>query len=242
MSRGKIRFAIGAILLGCGCAVLSMAMPAQALGFGPEAGACGPGGPGPGGPGAFGPPGHFGPDGFGGPGGPGGFEKILGLSDAQSEKLRALKDDSRDFQAMKMIEKGKLHRKMMDLLDAQTIDKKAIGSLQQQIGDLESAMGVERTRTAAEIAEVLTPEQRKILRKKRLEGPPMPPMPPMPFMPPMPPMPPHKMPPPPANGQGESKRVEPTASESKLDVRKAYKTVVGQLDGALLEGPTGPMG
>lgn len=121
-----------------------------------------------------------------------------------------------------MIEKGKLHRKMMDLLDAQVIDKKAIASLQLQINEIEGAMGVERTKTAAEIAEVLTPEQRKNLRKKRLEGPPM--GPPGPFMMPPPPFssaggPPHRMPPPPAfpppsppqNGQDEAKRMEPAA-------------------------------
>ena len=153
MSRKKIRLLICALLLG-GATAASFAIPIGAQAFGPEAGPGGPGLP---------------------PGGPllGPLAKELGLSDVQSERLRSLQDDSRDFQAMKMIEKGKLHRKMMDLLDAQVIDKKAIASLQLQINEIEGAMGVERSKTAAEIAEVLTPEQRKNLRKKRLEGPPM---------------------------------------------------------------------
>jgi|GEM_PF-1959963 Spy/CpxP family protein refolding chaperone len=202
MSRKKIRLLICALLLGGGTAA-SFAIPIGAQAFGPEAGPCGPGLP---------------------PGGPllGPLAKELGLSDVQSERLRSLQDDSRDFQAMKMIEKGKLHRKMMDLLDAQVIDKKAIASLQLQINEIEGAMGVERSKTAAEIAEVLTSEQRKNLRKKRLEGPPM--GPPGPFMMPPPPFssaggPPHRMPPPPAfpppsppqNGQDDAKRMEPAA-------------------------------
>lgn len=92
------------------------------------------------------------------------------LSDEQYEKFYQIKNKMKDAMGPKMLEMSKLRRQFCDELNRETIDAKAIGKLGDRMAALKGEMSQLFTGTAVEAMNVLTPEQRKEMRKKMIQG------------------------------------------------------------------------
>ncbi|HIA51939.1 MAG TPA: periplasmic heavy metal sensor [Candidatus Melainabacteria bacterium] len=93
-----------------------------------------------------------------------GFKGGLDLTDAQKEKLYAMKNTLKDNVGPKMLELKKSQRDLKDLLTKPSIDRAAILSTQGKINDLKASISNMMIAYKADFAETLTPEQRQKMR------------------------------------------------------------------------------
>ena len=93
-----------------------------------------------------------------------GFKGGLDLTDAQKEKLYAMKNSLKDSLGPKKLELQKNERDLRDLLTKPSIDRAAILSTQNKINDLKASISNAMIAFRADFAEALTPEQRQKLR------------------------------------------------------------------------------
>ncbi len=89
--------------------------------------------------------------------------KALGLSDAQVQRLEALR--ASETQAMKqpMDSMTALHRRMAALADAEQLDESAVRAEFDRLSALHTEMGMAMMRATHDVRALLTPEQRKTL-------------------------------------------------------------------------------
>lgn len=89
--------------------------------------------------------------------------KVLGLTDAQAQRIEALR--ASEAQAMKqpMDRMTALHQRMEALAAAEQFDEGAVRAEFDRMGALHTEMGVVMVRTMHEVRSVLTPEQRQKL-------------------------------------------------------------------------------
>lgn len=92
------------------------------------------------------------------------------LSDEQFEKFYQIKNRMKDDMGNKMVEMSKLRRQFCDELNRESIDAKAISKLEDRMAALKGETSKVFTSAAVEMMNVLTPEQRKILRQKMVRG------------------------------------------------------------------------
>ncbi len=92
------------------------------------------------------------------------------LSDEQFEKFYQIKNRMKDDMGNKMIEMSKLRRQFCDELNRESIDAKAVSKLEDRMAALKGETSKVFTSAAVEMMNVLTPEQRKILRQKMVRG------------------------------------------------------------------------
>lgn len=92
------------------------------------------------------------------------------LSDEQYEKFYAIKNKMKDEMGPKMLEMSKLRRQFCDELNRETIDAKAVAKLSDRMAALKGEMSHLFTGSAVDAMNVLTPEQRKEMRKKMVQG------------------------------------------------------------------------
>lgn len=120
-------------------------------------------------------PGPLGPMGRGlrgGPGGPIGVLDLglqrLGLSDAQRDQVRAIRESHRD-ELRQLAEKVRTAREgLRALLEAETIDETAIRAKAAEVAAAEADMAILRAKVQAEVfSSVLTPEQQQKARELR---------------------------------------------------------------------------
>ncbi len=93
-----------------------------------------------------------------------GFKGGIDLTDAQKEKLFAMKNSLKDSLGPKKLELQKNERDLKDLLTKPSIDRAAILSTQNKINDLKASIANAMIAFRADFAETLTPEQRQKLR------------------------------------------------------------------------------
>ena len=119
---------------------------------------------------------------FGGPCGPGGFgagpfgelSGDLALTDEQSEKLFALKNQLLDKVAPKMLEAISLERQIRDLMTRPQIDRQKLAELENKVIEAKMAVASIKMSGMLDSAELLTPDQRKALRQRLIKGGPLP--------------------------------------------------------------------
>jgi len=92
------------------------------------------------------------------------------LSDEQFEKFYQIKNRMKDDMGNKMLEMSKLRRQFCDELNRESIDAKAVSKLEDRMAALKGETSKVFTSAAVEMMNVLTPEQRKILRQKMVRG------------------------------------------------------------------------
>lgn len=92
------------------------------------------------------------------------------LSDEQFEKFYQIKNRMKDDMGSKMLEMGKLRRQFCDELNRESIDSKAVSKLEDRMAALKAETSKVFTSAAVEMMNVLTPEQRKIMRQKMIRG------------------------------------------------------------------------
>jgi len=92
------------------------------------------------------------------------------LTDEQFEKFYQIKNKMKDDMGSKMLEMGRLRRQFCDELNRESIDSKAISKLEDRMAALKAETSKVFTGAAVEMMNVLTPEQRKILRQKMVRG------------------------------------------------------------------------
>ncbi|MDX2107027.1 MAG: Spy/CpxP family protein refolding chaperone [Candidatus Melainabacteria bacterium] len=92
------------------------------------------------------------------------------LTDEQFEKFYQIKNRMKDDMGSKMLEMGKLRRQFCDELNRESIDTKAVSKLEDRMASLKAETSKVFTSAALEMMNVLTPEQRKILRQKMVRG------------------------------------------------------------------------
>ncbi len=96
------------------------------------------------------------------------FLESLNLTDAQLEKMAALKDDFETDTAGKKAELKVLFRKMHNLMTMPTIDRGQITAVHDRINALITDLSNARLNYMMDKADVLTPDQRKQIRHKIL--------------------------------------------------------------------------
>lgn len=92
------------------------------------------------------------------------------LTDEQFEKFYQIKNRMKDDMGSKMLEMGKLRRQFCDEINRESIDPKAVSKLEDRMAALKAETSKVFTSAAVEMMNVLTPEQRKILRQKMVRG------------------------------------------------------------------------
>lgn len=92
------------------------------------------------------------------------------LTDEQFEKFYQIKNRMKDDMGGKMLEMGRLRRQFCDELNRESIDAKAVSKLEDRMAALKAETSKVFTSAAVEMMNVLTPEQRKILRQKMIRG------------------------------------------------------------------------
>jgi Spy/CpxP family protein refolding chaperone len=115
------------------------------------------------GPGMMG--GGYGPGMMGGGYGPGGAFAALNLSDEQREKVFAIQEESRTKNWAVMGEMRSEQYKLRSLYRGDKLDANKIAEQQKKVDGLRQQMLKSRVETHNQIAAVLTPEQRKLLRQ-----------------------------------------------------------------------------
>lgn len=88
------------------------------------------------------------------------------LTDAQKESMFQLKNKLKDELGSKKVALDTSKRKMKDLLTQPTIDKAAIQAEQQKATSLQADISNSVTSFRIASAEILTPEQRQVMRYK----------------------------------------------------------------------------
>jgi Spy/CpxP family protein refolding chaperone len=97
-----------------------------------------------------------------------GFGQELGITDAQLERLHALRAQYQDSVASKKAQMHSLFRQQHDLMTQPTIDRQQITSMQDRINAMRTELANARLSYSMDRAEVFTVEQRKIIRHKML--------------------------------------------------------------------------
>jgi len=92
------------------------------------------------------------------------------LTDEQFEKFYLIKNRMKDDMGSKMLEMGRLRRQFCDELNRESIDTKAVSKLEDRMAALKGETSKVFTTAALDMMNVLTPEQRKILRQKMIRG------------------------------------------------------------------------
>jgi Spy/CpxP family protein refolding chaperone len=96
-------------------------------------------------------------------------DKALKFSDDQLERMHTIRAKFEDSRGARALEIHKLHRQIFDSLNTSTPDKAAIMATQGKINALESEQANERVQMMMDTHEILTPEQRQIMRRHLLE-------------------------------------------------------------------------
>lgn len=172
------RHGLAAALLAACFATSAFAAGASEAPPAADQGAPGDHGPGDHGPGDRGPGGPGGPQGFGGhgPGMPGPdmpFEGLhrLDLSEAQQDKLFAIRHAAEPEQREHMKAIRKAHEALAELGRADRFDDARATALSRDLGQAIAAEALLHARVEAQSLAVLTPEQREQMRKHRRPGP-----------------------------------------------------------------------
>jgi Spy/CpxP family protein refolding chaperone len=97
------------------------------------------------------------------------MQKEIGLTDAQAGQLRKLWSDERKANIRRRADMAIARLEMAELLDAPSIDEKAVNAKLKELSDLQA--GALRARVDAQLAlrKVVTPEQLQKLRALREE-------------------------------------------------------------------------
>ena len=96
------------------------------------------------------------------------FGKRLGLTDAQLEKVAALKDKGRLETATQKAQLKTLNDQLKIALTKPEVDKSEAMSVQRKINDLRAQLSNEKLQQRIEFMSILTPEQKETLRHKML--------------------------------------------------------------------------
>ena len=96
-------------------------------------------------------------------------DKPLQFSDDQLERMHTIRSKFEDSRGARALEIHKLHRQIFDSLNTATPDKAAIMATQGKINSLEADQANERVQMMMDTHEILTPEQRHIMRHHLLE-------------------------------------------------------------------------
>lgn len=115
--------------------------------------------------------GHEGPRGPRGPRMMGAMREKLGLSEAQVEQMRKLTTEHKKAHIRQRADLEIARLELKGLLDATTLDEKAIAAKAKQLGDLEAAAIKARVDAHVAMRQVLTPEQQQKFRDMRPLGP-----------------------------------------------------------------------
>jgi len=99
-------------------------------------------------------------------GGQGGMLAALNLSDAQREKVLAIQEEHRTKNWAAMGEMRAEQYKLRSLYGAEKLDADKISEQQKKVDELRRQMLKSRVAAHNQVAEVLTPEQRKELRQR----------------------------------------------------------------------------
>ncbi len=128
------------------------------------------------GPPPHGGPGEHGPRRGGGArfGGGSGFEMLLGragehlgVSKEQQEKLRTVLEGARDNQRTLRVATQEARKALADLAGAETVDEAAIRAQATKLANAEADLALAQAKIAAQVREVLTPEQLAQLKEMR---------------------------------------------------------------------------
>lgn len=105
--------------------------------------------------------------GRGGPGGPLPILRQLNLTDAQREQIKALTDEQRDERGGQPAGRTlmELQRSLQAAIFADAPDSAQIDQLRSGIAGAEAAMLAARVDLQVKVAQILTPEQRKLARE-----------------------------------------------------------------------------
>lgn len=164
------RQSAAALLLAASCAGLN-ACAFAAGGEGgpgmPDGGRHGFGGSGPGAPGPDGPFDHRPP----GPMGPLGQLRRLDLSEAQQDKLFAIMHASAPQRREQEKAERKAHEALRAMAGEARFDEAKAAAAARDLGQAVAAGALQRARIEAQVAAVLTPEQRERLRNEGPRGP-----------------------------------------------------------------------
>jgi Spy/CpxP family protein refolding chaperone len=153
------------MLLGAGALLLAIGTGAGAFVHAQDQNTNQPARPFAGGSGRPGGPGRFGPGGFGGPMGMlRMFSRALNLTDAQRDQIRATADSHRDeWKALADRERG-ARTALIAAVTADTIDEAAIRQKSSEVAAVEADAAVARAHAHAEVARILTADQRAQLK------------------------------------------------------------------------------
>ena len=89
----------------------------------------------------------------------------LGLTDAQAQRLQALRDGAKQSHMQAMQRMQALHREIAEASKGERFNEAAVRAAFDRMGDLHTEMGVAMLRTRQEARQVLTPEQRNKLEQ-----------------------------------------------------------------------------
>jgi periplasmic protein CpxP/Spy len=105
------------------------------------------------------------------PGGgfPAGLARILELSDVQKGQIRAILDGEKDKFSAQHKKEAELHDALHQAENAATFNEQAVRSAATALSGLESERIVARARTHSQINAVLTPAQRSLAERLRME-------------------------------------------------------------------------
>ncbi|MBI4533823.1 MAG: Spy/CpxP family protein refolding chaperone [Candidatus Melainabacteria bacterium] len=98
------------------------------------------------------------------------LEGDLALTEDQYEKLFAIKNQFLNKLGPKVLELKLSERELADLMSRTQLDRQKVTELQSRINEQKSAIANLRTDERINTLEILTPEQRKELRKQTIMG------------------------------------------------------------------------
>jgi Spy/CpxP family protein refolding chaperone len=96
-------------------------------------------------------------------------DKPLKFTDDQLERMHTIRSKFEDSRGARAVEIHKLHRQIFDSLNTSSPDKAAIMALQGKINALEADQANERVQMMMDTHQILTPEQRQVMRHHLLE-------------------------------------------------------------------------
>jgi periplasmic protein CpxP/Spy len=118
----------------------------------------------------------LGPGGFGGPMGPGGplgmlphLARQIQLTDSQRDQIKAIADSHRDEWKALADRARAVHDALMTAAAADTVDETLIRAKSADVAAVEAEMAVAGARAYAEVAQILTPEQKAKLKELRTQ-------------------------------------------------------------------------
>jgi Spy/CpxP family protein refolding chaperone len=156
------------ITLGLGATVIALGVTAGVYASGQNTNQDPPPFRGGAGQGHFGGPGGPGGPGRGGPGGPMGMLPMLGpklgLTDAQTEQIKAIGDSHRDEWKGYADRARTAHEALNAAVTADTLDEALIRSRSAEVGAVDADMNVARARVRGEVFQILTDAQKTQLK------------------------------------------------------------------------------